>query len=370
MGVYDLGLEMNQLFFATFSKNEPSRMILDYQPFFLEFKHPFGVSSNTRTGTATVFVRLMANGKIGYGEACLPAYLGETTDGTIAFLELAKPVLKRYDFSFTVPAILESIDLLLPGHNAAKTAIDIALHDLLGKMEEKPCYELLALAKTKPMPTSITIGIDTEEKIGQKIKEAIDFSILKIKAGTINDKKLVESIRNFTDKPLYVDVNQGWKDKYQALDMAHWLNDKGVLLLEQPMPVAMRDEMAWLTAQSPLPIMADESVKRLKDLIALKGVFSGINIKLMKCTGLQEALKMITYARKNNLKILLGCMAESSCATSAMAQLMSYADYIDLDAPNLLRNDPFTGVLYQSGNVVLNDLPGIGVRPANELFKR
>jgi L-alanine-DL-glutamate epimerase-like enolase superfamily enzyme len=165
-----------------------------------------------------------------------------------------------------------------------------------------------------------------------------------------------------------VDVNQGWHDKQMVLDMIFWMKEKNVILIEQPMPVAMADEMAWVTEQSPIVTIADESIKRLKDVENLKGSFSGINIKLMKSTGLTEVIEMARYAKQNNLKVLLGCMAESSCATSAMAQLMQLADYIDLDAPNLLKNDPFKGVTYKNGNVYLNDLPGIGVEPIDSLI--
>ena len=175
----------------------------------------------------------------------------------------------------------------------------------------------------------------------QKINEASDFSILKIKAGTEYDKALISKIRTFTEKPLYVDVNQGWKNKEEALDMAEWMREQNVLLLEQPLPKEMNAEMEWLTERSPIPTIADESVKRLSDLEKLGGAFAGVNIKLMKCTGLREAMRMINYCKKNDLKIMLGCMAESSCGTTAMAHLASLADVIDLDAPLLYNNDPF-----------------------------
>jgi L-alanine-DL-glutamate epimerase-like enolase superfamily enzyme len=343
-------------------------MILSYKPFILEYKHPCGVSSNTRTSTTSIFVKIELEDKIGYGEACLPVYLGETVEGTLAFFEIAKPVLAKIANTFSLKEILVRIDALAEGNNAAKAAIDIALNDLVGKIENKPVYELMGFGKSKPLPTSFTIGIDDEQKIEQKIKEAIDFSILKIKAGTKDDKALINMIRKYSDKPLYVDVNQGWHDKQMVLDMIFWMKEKNVILIEQPMPVSMADEMAWVTEQSPIVTIADESIKRLKDVERLNGAFSGINIKLMKSTGLTEAIEMARYAKQNNLKVLLGCMAESSCATSAMAQLMQLADYIDLDAPNLLKNDPFKGVTYKNGNVYLNDLPGIGVEPIDSLI--
>ena len=329
-------------------------MILSYKTFNLEYKHPFGVSSNTRTSTVSIFIKIEHQGKIGYGEACLPVYLGETVEGTLAFFEIVKPILAEILDSFSIKELIVKLDTLSAGNNAAKAAIDIALNDLVGKIENKPVYELLGLGKSKPLQTSFTIGIDEEIKIEQKIKEAAEFSVLKIKAGTKDDKVLINLIRKYTDKPLYVDVNQGWTDKQMVLDMIFWLNEKNVMLVEQPMPVAMIDDMAWVTAQSPIPTIADESIKRFKDLANLKGSFSGINIKLMKSTGLTEAIEMARYAKQNNLKVLLGCMAESSCATSAMAQLMQFADYIDLDAPNLLKNDPFKGITYKNGNVYLN----------------
>lgn len=343
-------------------------MNLSYKPFLLQFKHPFGVSSNTRKYTESVFIRLEFEGCVGYGEACLPAYLGETVAEAQLFFDQAKVHLKAMDLNQGISHILAQIDQLSTGNNAAKAAIDIALHDLQAKIEHKTFREIMGWEKVLPMATSITIGIDKEEVLRQKIQAASEFAILKIKAGTQNDKQLIQLIRKYTNKPLYVDVNQGWTNKEEVLDMCHWMRDQNVILLEQPMPVAMKEEMKWLTERSPILTIADESVKRLKDLESLNGAFSGINIKLMKCTGLEEAIKMIDFSKRNNLNILLGCMAESSCATTAMAQLMHFADYIDLDAPQLYKNDPFTGVTYKNGKVVLNDLPGIGVEPKFDLF--
>lgn len=338
-------------------------MELTYTPFRLQFKHPFGVSSNTRKETLSVFIQLKAEGRNGYGEACLPAYLGESPEDTTSFFETMIPLLKKWPSGGPVAELMQQADRLHAGNNAAKAALDMALNDLQGRLAGKPYYALAGIGKSHPVSTSFTIGIDVPEKLEQKIKEASDFSILKIKAGTANDKQLIRLIRNYTDKPLYVDVNQGWTNKEEVLHMLHWLKDQGVILAEQPMPKHMKEEMRWVTQRSPLPTIADESVKRLKDLEQLDGSFSGINIKLMKCTGLGEALKMIAYARKEGLKVLLGCMAESSCGTSAMAQLMQLADFVDLDAPLLYTNDPFRGIGYHNGQVCLNELPGIGAEP-------
>jgi L-alanine-DL-glutamate epimerase-like enolase superfamily enzyme len=343
-------------------------MRLNYKLFYLQFKHPFGVSANTRKETPTIFIELESKDAKGYGEACLPLYLGEAVDATLVFFEKAKLVLNDLDASNGVEEILFKIENIDIGCNAAKAAIDIALNDLTTKIQGKPYCEVMNHIKPVPKQTSFTIGIGDESIIEQKINAAQDFSILKIKAGTINDKKLISTIRKFTHKPLYIDVNQGWKDKQYVLEMLHWMKDQGVVLAEQPMPVAMKEEMIWITKQSPIPTIADESVKRLKDLEQLDESFTGINIKLMKCTGLNEAIKMIDYCKKKQIKILLGCMAESSCGTSAMAQLMGFADYIDLDAPLLYKNDPFEGVFYADGDVCLPDALGIGAKPKQGLF--
>jgi L-Ala-D/L-Glu epimerase len=343
-------------------------MKLSYQPYSLIFKHPFGVSGNTRTQTPTVFVRLEENGEYGYGEACLPPYLGETIEGTITFLELAKKHLVKFETTHSPQKILSVINQLAQGNNAAKAAIDIALNDLVSKKAGQSFASWKDLTIKHAMPTSFTIGIDSEEKLIQKIKEAEDYQILKIKAGTGNDKALISFIRQHTSKPMYVDVNQGWTNKYEALEMANWLHDKNVIVLEQPMPKDMQEEMAWLTKQCPILTVADESVKRLSDLQTMHGAFGGINLKLMKCTGLNEALEMIAFCKQNGLKILLGCMAESSCGISAMAQLMAYADFIDLDSPQLYTNDPFTGLTYEKGNLMLPIGNGIGTLPGEALI--
>ncbi len=343
-------------------------MKIKHQLYFLDFKHPFGVSSNTRTQTPSVFLELECEGVVGYGEACLPAYLGETVGETQAFFEACKRLLEDCVFPMQIAEVMTRVDALSKRANAAKAAIDMALHDLVGKARQKSVAEMYGTAGSSPKRTSFTIGIDMEEVMVKKIQDARDFSILKIKAGTANDRALIEAVRRCTDKPLFVDVNQGWTDKHKALEMAHFMKDQHVLLLEQPMPVSMKQESAWLSARSPVPTFADESAKRLSDLDDLKGVFSGINIKLMKSAGILEAIKMVEWCGKNDMQVMLGCMAESSCATSAMAQLADLADYIDLDAPLLYKNDPFSGVSYLQGTVVVSGAPGIAANPRMNLF--
>lgn len=336
---------------------------LSYYPYTLKLKHTFTVSSFSRNETPVVLTEIEYDGKVGYGEASLPQYLGETRESVMDFLS-------KIDFSqFKDPLdsenILNYINNIEDGNNAAKASVDIALHDLIGKLLEIPLYKYFGLVNPENLFTSYTIGIDSKEIIKTKIDEAKDFKYLKIKLGTKNDKEIIETIRSVTNKPLYVDANQGWKDKQKALDMIKWLAEKNVILIEQPMPKENIDDIAWLNEKSPLPIIADESVKRLKDIDKVKDIYSGINIKLMKSTGLREALIMINKARDFGLKVMLGCMTETSCAVSAAAHLSSLADWIDLDGPLLISNDLFDGISYIKGEMKLNELSGIGLIKKN-----
>jgi L-alanine-DL-glutamate epimerase-like enolase superfamily enzyme len=197
--------------------------------------------------------------------------------------------------------------------------------------------------------------------VKQKTLEANAFRILKVKLGRDNDKEMIETVRSVTDVPLYVDVNQGWKDKNQALEMVQWLSDRNIQFVEQPMPKEQKDDIAWLTANSPLPIIADEALQTVEDLLPMKGVYSGINVKLMKCGGMNAAYRMITMARQMGMKVLIGCMTETSCAVSAAAQLSPLADWADLDGNLLISNDIYEGMTIVDGKVSLPDRPGIGI---------
>lgn len=338
-------------------------MHLHYAPYRLRFKHPFGVAGHTRAETTSVFISITHKHLVGYGEACLPAYLGEDVDKTLDFFRKATATIETLHDIPEIETFMANIDTLHPGCNAAKAAIDMALCDLAAKSHGQSYQAWQQLPQIPSMPTSFTIGIDHREKIIQKLHEAKAFHILKIKAGTENDKDLISLIREYTDKPLYVDVNQGWRDAKQALHTIEWMAEKGVVLVEQPLPKEMKKQMHWLSARSPIPTFADESVKRFSDLQQLDGAFHGINIKLMKCTGLTEALKMIRFCKANHIQVFLGCMAESSCATAAMTQLLAYADFVDLDAPQLYINDPFMGPTYADGKVWMPQGVGIGAEP-------
>lgn len=344
---------------ASWISKKVGKFILRFKPYTLEMRHVFTVASYSRTTTPVVLTELEYDGIIGYGEASMPPYLGETQESVIQFL--SKIDLTHFNSPFQTQEILAYIDSLAEKNTAAKAAVDIALHDLLGKIMQQPFYKIWGLDPLLIPPTSYTIGIDTEEMIRQKVAEAGQFKILKVKLGLATDKMIINTIRSVTNVPLCADVNQGWKNKEEALEMAHWLKEQNVVFLEQPMPKEMIDENAWLTAHSPIPTIADEACQRLTDVTKLKDVYSGINIKLMKCTGMREAKQMAELARALDMKVMLGCMTETSCAISAAAQLAPLTDWADLDGALLIANDIFEGMHVKDGKCLLPDRPGIGV---------
>ena len=339
-----------------------ARMKLSWAPYELQLRHTFTVASYSRTTTPDVQVRIDYDGFTGYGEASMPPYLGQTVESVCAFLE--KVDLGRFSDPFQLEDILSYVDSLSPGDTAAKAAVDIALHDLVGKLLGQPWYRLWGLDPAKAPDTTFTIGIDTADVVREKTRECADkFNILKVKVGLENDEEMIRTIREVTDLPLAVDANQGWKDREKALDEIFWLAEQGVVMVEQPMAKERLEDNAWITERSPLPIFADESIQRLADIPAIKGAYSGINIKLMKCTGMREAWKMLTYARAEGMRVMVGCMTETSCAVSAAAQLSPAVDFADLDGNLLISNDLFDGVKVVGGRLSLPDRPGIGLLP-------
>ena len=336
-------------------------MKLTYTPHTLYFKRPFKIAHGTRSSTPIVITELHHQGITGYGEASMPPYLGESHDTVMTFLKKAAGILNNFRDPFEIETILHEIDRVAPGNTAAKASIDIALHDLIGKLRDIPCWKMFGGDRNKTPFTTYTLGIDEPNVIEQKIAEAQEYKVLKVKLNGENDKRTIDTIRNLTDKPMAIDVNQGWKDKHHALEMIHWLLERNVLFIEQPLPKNNWDDAHWIFEKSPLPVYADESIQRLTDIELVKDCFHGINIKLMKCTGIYEAQKMIIRAREVNLKVLIGCMSETSCAISAAAQLSPLADHADLDGPLLIKNDLFTGITFTDGKVILNNMAGIGV---------
>ena len=349
------------------SKTSGKGLVLRFIPYELQLRHTFTIANNSRTSTPDVLTSIEYEGITGYGEASMPPYLGESIVSATKFLSSLN--LGQFKDPFEIEDILRYVDSVMPGNCAAKAAVDIALHDLVGKIMGQPWYKIWGFDPADTPNTSFTIGIDTPEVVRQKVAEAKPYRILKVKLGQKTDREMIETIRSVTDVPLCVDVNQGWTDRQMALDMIHWLKEKGVVFVEQPMPKTSVDDMAWLTQNSPLPTMGDESVQRLPDVIKAKGVYSGINIKLMKCTGMREAHEMLTLARSLDMKVMIGCMTETSCAVSAAAQLSPKADWADLDGNLLITNDPYKGVQVVNGKMTLIDKPGIGISALSPKWK-
>lgn len=333
-------------------------MKITYSSFDLKLRHTFTIARSSRDVSPVVFVELEQDGIVGFGEAAPSRRYGETVETVSAFLKALD--LSRFESPFQLESILDHVERLAPGNTSAKAAVDIALHDWIGKKLGVPLYRYWGLERGRTPVTSFTIGIDNPEVITQKVEEAKDYPILKIKLGGSNDEEIMKAIRKVTDKTLRVDANEGWKTREIALKKIQWLEQEGVEFIEQPMPAEDLAGTAWVRERVKLPLIADENSLRLHDVPELQGVFDGINIKLMKCTGLREAMKMIAVARACGMKVMTGCMIESSVAISAAAQFSPLIDFADLDGAALTTNDPFDGVTIVGGKLLLPERPGIG----------
>lgn len=337
-----------------------SGMILRFKPYELHLKYVFTLASGSRNTTPVMLTEIEFENIVGYGEASMPPYLGESHETVNSFLKLVD--LTQFASPFLMEEILTFVDQLAPGNYAAKASVDIALHDLVGKLMKQPWYRIWGLNPEHTPNTSFTIGIDKPDVVKEKVREASPYRILKIKLGQGNDKEMIQSVRSVTNTLICVDVNQGWTDRNMALEMTQWLKDQGVVFVEQPMPKAAIDDLAWLTQNSPLPVIADEAIQTIGDFKKVQGVYSGINIKLMKCGGMRAAYTMISMARALDMKVMIGCMTETSCAVTAAAQLSPLVDWADLDGNLLIDNDVFEGITIRDGKVILPDGPGIGIR--------
>ena len=325
----------------------------------LRLKHPFTISRGSSEIKHCIIVQLEHEGISGYGEAAPSGRYDETEQTVHDFLRKVNPA--QFPDPFQVEDMLNYVQNISTGNAAAKAAIDIALHDWIGKKLGIPLWKLFGLNKEKTPLTSFTIGIDSLDIIEQKVKEAEPFPVLKVKVGIPGDEDIVKMIRTMTGKIIRVDANEGWKSKEIALDKILRFEEQGVELVEQPLPSGQLEETVWLRERVHVPLIADESLSRSADVYRVRDAFDGINIKLMKCGGIREAQRMINTARALGLKIMLGCMIESSVGISAAAQLSPLVDYADLDGNLLISNDPFDGVKITNGRPVLNDSPGIGI---------
>ncbi|MES2706000.1 MAG: dipeptide epimerase [Verrucomicrobiota bacterium] len=325
----------------------------------LTLTNPWTISRGSAAGKEYACVELRLDGHTGWGEAAHNSRYDESLKSVRAGLAVGIGHFGRSGLA-ALPEILA--DDRISG--SAKAALDMALLDLEGKQRGLPAGELLGVPAVLPPRTSFSIGIDSLEVMKAKTLAASEYAVLKIKLGTDHDEAIVNAIREVTDQPLRVDANEGWCDREQALRHIERLAGQGVELIEQPMPAGNLDDVAWLRERSPLPLFADEDVMKTTDIPRLARAYHGINIKLMKAGGPREAWRMVSEARRLGLKIMLGCMIESSCGISAAAHLSPAVDFTDLDGHLLLASDPFSGLRLEDGRVLTSGRPGLGVEPA------
>ena len=323
----------------------------------LHLQHPFKIARRI-TDTFREVISVEIDG--GMGEASPAQFYGET----VQTVEKVANELSGYldgDLD-AIQDVMNKIEDSIQENYAAKSAIDIALHDRLGKKLGIPLYKLWGLNPENTPTTSFTIGLDEPDKMTEKAHLAEEYPILKVKLGNENDFEILRNIRRVTNKPIYVDANTAWNPK-EAVEYINRLSDFGVELVEQPTKADDIDGLKYIRDNSELPIIADESVKRAEDIPRIADAVDGINIKLVKCGGLLEAIKMIHVARVHGLLVMIGCMIESSIGITAAAHLTPLVDYADLDGNLLIKNDPYTGVTLQNGKLILPNCPGIGITP-------
>lgn len=331
-------------------------MQIDYQTIELRLRHTFHIAHGASDTRRNVILRVGD----GLGEAAPVAYHGESAEAVTETLAGWQAELERLDDPSAISWLLQRCQ----GSRAARAAVDLALHDALGKRLGCPVYQLLGLSKLPLPQTSFTIAITAPDELAARVREAAAYPILKVKLGTDRDLDIVRTIREVAPHAtLRVDANAGWSVQ-QALRLIPQFAELGVELIEQPLPADDFDGFRVLKrARLPLPIIADESVKAPADVVRLADAVDGVNIKLMKTGGIQGALAAIQTARSCDLKIMLGCMVETSLGATAAAQLGGLVDWLDLDGPLLIANDPFTGLRFDGTRITLPDAPGLGVTP-------
>ncbi|MCG3181546.1 MAG: L-Ala-D/L-Glu epimerase [Phycisphaerae bacterium] len=339
-------------------------MKLRYRRVTLPLLHPFTIATGTSTERNDVLVAVEHGGVVGCGEAAPSRGYGQSADSVVEALPRLAAALGDDPFAFEVNA-----DRLLAaarGQYAAVAAIDGALHDLAGRLAGLPTWRRLGVSPGRMPVTSFTIGIDEIGVIERKVAEAAAWPLLKIKLGTPDDERIIQAVRRCTDAPLRVDANMGW-DLERARQMCRFLADHNVEMVEQPLPRGQEDQLADLHADSPLPIYVDESCHHAADVVRLAGCVDGVNLKLSKAGGVTAGLRFIHAARAAGLKVMIGCMVQSSVGIAAGAQLAPLCDLADLDGHVLLARDAATGLDCRDGRLLLTDAPGQGVTLRDDL---
>lgn len=339
-------------------------MKLSHEIIAVRTKHAFTISRGGASEWRVVTVRVTdSDGCEGIGEAAPSRFYGESADTVPIALAQFAPVLERAD-PWSLEVIEGELNRVLRWNAAAKSAVSAALHDLAAKRLGVPLYRMWGLDPARAPRSSFTIGVAGEEELRRKVREAEQYPILKVKLGTDRDEEIIRIIRQEAPtKTLRVDANAAWSAK-RALQMMDLLVELGVEFVEQPLPPHDLDGLKFVRDRAPLPIIADESCLVATDIPKLAGVVDGINIKLAKCGGLREAIKMVSTARAHGMLVMMGCMIETSLAITAAAHMSPLLDYADLDGAALLANDPYRGARIDGGTISIPDGPGLGVTRA------
>jgi L-alanine-DL-glutamate epimerase-like enolase superfamily enzyme len=339
-------------------------MKVSYKAINLPFKYPFTISKGTKTHQPALIVKLEHMGVVGYGEAPAITYYNIPVEKMIEDLERKKLMVEKYAFNGP-ERYWHYLHHLFPQNNFLVCALDIAGWDLYGKMRGQPLHRLWDIKENRQPLTDYTIGIDSIEKMVAKMKEQ-PWPIYKIKVGTPDDIAIVEALRSHSDAVFRVDANAAWTVE-EALEKIPKLQALGVELVEQPLAKDDWEGMKILYEKSPLPLIADEACVFESDVEKCKNHFHGINIKLTKCGGLTPALRMVEKARQLDMKVMVGCMNESTIGSAAIAHMLPLLDHVDMDGPLLLVEDVATGLHYDNGQVALPAAPGLGITIAESL---
>jgi L-alanine-DL-glutamate epimerase-like enolase superfamily enzyme len=339
-------------------------MQLIYRQFDLPLKHLFTISRGSVAVQSTLIVQLSADGEFGYGEATTNSYYGATIENMSAAIESVRPLLEDQGLIKDPLGLITEIGRRLPKAiyaNFALSALDQAIHDLWGKLQGAPVYRLWGLSTDAVPMSDYTLGIDTPQKMVEKLQEMPGWPIYKIKLGTADDIGLLRELRRHTEATFRVDANCGWTAE-QTIELSAAMKDMGVEFIEQPLPADDVEGARRAFERSALPLVADESCQTEHDVDRCAGCFHGINIKLVKCGGLATARRMIKRARELGLKVMVGCMTESTVGISALAQLLPMLDYVDMDGAVLLAQDIATGVRLVRGKCIYPNVHGTGVQ--------
>ncbi|MDZ8051382.1 MAG: dipeptide epimerase [Aulosira sp. ZfuVER01] len=344
-------------------------MQIQVKIFTVNKRFPLTISRGTTAQTTNIWVSISHDGIDGWGEAS-PFGVGnhsQSTDKIKDALQQVTPILETFSPLQRQQVEQELIEAQVL--SSVRAALDMAMHDWLGKRVGLPLWQLWGLDRNVIVPTSVTIGINSPEGARARAKDWLQFTdvrLFKVKLGSPDgiaaDRKMLLAVKEEAPNlEFFVDANGGWSLS-DAIEMCSWLADLGIKYVEQPLPRGQEKNLAELKQHTPLPIFVDESCFSSTDIPQLANYVDGINIKLMKSGGLTEAIRMVHTARAYGLQVMFGCYSDSSLANTAAAHLAPLADYLDLDSHLNLIDDPFTGASIQEGRVLPNDLPGLGVQ--------